>query len=490
MAANAERRSWGIAPLAFALAALFCAETAAASELAARVEEKLSAGPLARATVAVHVLDLADGRVLYSRNAARRLIVASNAKLVTAAAALEALGEHYEFTTALYGTGPVAGGVLRGDLVLRGGGDPTIGGRHDEEDALAVMRRWARVLRARGIERIEGGVVADDAFFDRTFRHPDWGGYPAWKWYYAPVSASSINDNCVTMTVRPGGAPGAAAMAEVHPASAAVSLRVTCTTSADKHAVWFDREPGSWTVRVGGRIRAGREGYSHEVTVPDPPLYAARALRQALEAEGIAVGGPARVAPAARPPAVRGEPLLVRRAALAPVLRRMVKRSHNHYAEQVFKTIGAEAVGRGSWPSGAARAEGVLRELGFTDGQFQVADGSGLSRNNRHTAELLAALLWRMRKGRRGADLTPLLAVAGLDGTLDGRLAEAPYAGNVRAKTGYLNGVGALSGYATARSGRQVAFSILINDTENPPGTYSMSRTVDELCRLIVDHAP
>jgi D-alanyl-D-alanine carboxypeptidase/D-alanyl-D-alanine-endopeptidase (penicillin-binding protein 4) len=132
----------------------------------------------------------------------------------------------------------------------------------------------------------------------------------------------------------------------------------------------------------------------------------------------------------------------------------------------------------------------TLREMGMRDRDFQLADGSGLSRKNMLTPALLTSVLMGMA-GSAGAELefASMLAAPGQEGTLRSRLRDPPYAGSVRAKTGYLNGVGALSGYATTTSGHQVAFSILVNDSHNPPGTYSMRETVDGICRAIVDHA-
>ncbi|KPK61937.1 MAG: hypothetical protein AMK73_07240, partial [Planctomycetes bacterium SM23_32] len=360
----ASRAFCGLALCLWLTAAAGHAEPA---PLAEQIEALLSEGPLARADVGIHVVALGTGRVIYARHQTRPFVAASNAKLVTAAAALDALGEGYEFETTVYADGQPQGGVLRGDLVLRGGGDPTIGGRYDDEDAMEVLGRWARVLRARGLRRVTGDVVADDTFFDRVLRHPQWGDYPAWKWYYTCTSALSINDNCVEVLVRPGAAPGRPALVSVTPSSAPVTLRNTCETSSRLHAIWFDREAGGRVIRVGGNVRINTAGYRDEVTVPDPPLYAAAAFRQALQEAGVSVDGGVRLIEPARAGAVRqrwGEPLLVRRTALPPVLSTMLKRSHNHYAEQVVKTIGAEAEGAGTWAAGLARAGRMLREMG------------------------------------------------------------------------------------------------------------------------------
>jgi len=473
--------------LALSLAgALAAGPSAGETPLAAAVARTLRSLGLRADEVGVQVMALGSGRVVWRHNATQRFKAASNAKLVTAAAALDALGAGYEFRTALHAGGPVEDGVLRGDLILRGGGDPTLGGRYEDEGAEEIFRRWARVLKARGVARVDGDVVADDSFFDRAGRHPDWADYPAWKWYYGNVSAVSINDNCVTVIVRPADAPGRPALVALEPAAAPVRVLNLCETSAKKHAVWFDREAGSDLIKVGGFVRHGTAGYSHPVTVPDPALYAAAVLKDALEQEGVPVRGRARVIVEGEGVPPDAEPLCMRRAALPAVLRTMLRRSHNHVAEQVIKTVGAETAGRGSWQTGLARAASMLREMGFDEGDFRLADGSGLSRQNELTPELLCSLLFHVHRTQGGVAFAELLAAPGDEGTtLRSRLTREPYRGAVRAKTGYLSGVGALSGYARTRSGSEVAFCILINSK----ATGSMRERVDALCRAIVDHA-
>ncbi|MGD2175929.1 MAG: D-alanyl-D-alanine carboxypeptidase/D-alanyl-D-alanine-endopeptidase [Candidatus Brocadiaceae bacterium] len=440
-----------------------------------------------KARVGIEVVATDSARIVHSERPMEKFIVASNEKLVTAATALTVLGSGYRFVSSAHLDGAVENGRLRGDLVIRGGADPTIGGRYDEVDAITVFRSWAGQLQQRGIREITGDLVADDRYLDREWYHPNWAPEQAWKWYFAPVSALSTNDNCVTVTVKPGGAPGTPARLAVAPPVAPVELVNACTTSSRRHAIWFDRTAGSLQTKVGGFVRTGSAGYSHEVSVPNPPLYAALTLREVLNEEGVRVRGEARLI---RPDETYGgESVILRRTELLPVLRRMVKRSHNHYAEQVLKTIGAETRGDGSWRGGLRRAADLLVELGFRRGEFELDDGSGLSSGNRLPPAVLTALLLRMRHSPHNETFRSLLAVAGQDGTLRRRLREAPYAGNVRAKTGYLSGAGALSGYATTRSGTEIAFSILVNDDHNPPGTYSMRETVDSICRAIVDHA-
>jgi len=485
-----RRKTVLFATAALAFCVLISPALADVAALRQAVERVADDGNRRGARVAVHVVAPASGRVVYSRLATEQLIPASNEKLVTAAAALLLLGQDYKFTTRLCSQGAVQDGVLRGDLILRGGGDPTIGGRYDDEDAGAVFRAWAQALKARGIRHVTGGVVADDLFFDRAWYHPSWPPEQAWKWYFPPTSALSINDNCVTITVKPGAAPGAGALLALEPDVAPVDLLNACKTSSTRHAIWFERRAGSPTVKVGGFVKQNSAGYSHGVTVPNPPLYAASTLLKVLREEGIAVDGEAHLVTLEEAGQTRAAGTLCeRRTPLLPVLHTMMRRSHNHYAEQVVKTLGAETSGAGSWQNGLSCAAALLEAVGFARDEFHLDDGSGLSRGNRLAPVALTSLLAHVHRSTSGATFKSLLAVPGQAGTLEHRLSEPPYAASIRAKTGYLDGVGALSGYATTRAGTEVAFSILVNDSHNPPGTYSMRQTVDTICRAIVDHA-
>ena len=479
----------------FALVLLFLGLYIAAAvgqeaDLQQRIREALADTRLQGATVGVHVVALGTGRVLFSRNPMKKFSAASNQKLVTAATALSCLGEVYEFQTLLRAHGNLAGGALQGDLILEGRGDPCLGGRVEQEGALDTFEGWARLLKEGGVKSVGGDIIAHDLFFDAQYVHPDWPKEQLWKRYCAPVSALSANDNCVQITCKPGARAGQPALIAFSPDVAFLQLRNRCKTSSSRHAIWFSREGGSRLVTVGGQVSTKSGGYSGEVTVPEPALYAAALLKEALRREGIPVEGQVRLMQQSEK---AGEPrwptLATKRSPLLQAMRVMLKRSHNLYAEQVIKTVGAESSGSGSWGSGLAEAEKMLRRIGFSADEFDLADGSGLSHNNRLTPALLTALLAEADRSDWGVTLRSLLPNAGTDGTLEQRLKEAPYRGNIQAKTGYIYGTGTLSGYARARSGLQVAFSILINDFKHKQGNYAMKQIEDSICRAIVDCA-
>ena len=489
---NGRRRAALCALLAAALASW--ALPAVGDDLGAAVDAVLADKRLMGATLGVEVRSLATGQVLCARNGTVRMIPASNEKLLTSAAALTDLGAGYEFRTALMaGAGAVlTDGVLGGDLILRGGADPTLGSVEAGEQPLAQFQAWADEVRALGMLRVKGDLVVDDTFLDRQEVHPDWPPGQEWRDYCAPVSAMPLNDNCVMVQVRPGARQGAVATVSLSPAVPFLQVANQCLTDAKRHAVWFSRRSGSQIIRVGGFVRLGTGGYTGAVSAPYPALFSGAALAEVLKSRGVELAGTVRLAGPGDLARRREWGILCeRRTPLTRVLSIMLKESQNMYAEHVLKAVGAESTpGRpGSWESGCARVSAMLQGLGWTPSDYSLADGSGLSRNNRVSASIICSVLMAMDRLPAGRELPDMLATAGADGTLGRRLKAEPYAGNVQAKTGYVRGAGALSGYARTRAGTRVAFSILINNFTPPTDNSAMKDIEDAVLRAIVDRA-
>jgi len=460
--------------------------------LATQIDAALADKRLAGASVGLHVVALGSGRVLYSRNATTRLLAASNQKIITAATALRELGPAYEFKTTLFAAGAMdtQNGTLRGDLILVGGGDPSLGSPLVGEGPYDQFDQWARSLAGRGIRRVTGDVVAHDGFLDRVHVHPSWPRVQLWRPYCAPVSALSLSDNCITVNVKPAKQVGRLAVVGLDPAFSLLKTVNRCKTSSKRHAIWLERKDGSFTIRVGGHIRKTSRGYPGRVTVPEPALYTAHVLAEALRRGGIQVDGEVRlVSDADLAGRAQWQPLASRRVGLTRVLEVMLKKSQNTYAEHVIKTVGAERRQDGSWEGGLECAAGFLRGLRFDPEQFTLADGSGLSRGNCLSPAVICGVLEAMDRSELGETFRDLLPVSGMDGSLKRRLSSSPYKGKVRAKTGYLYRVGALSGYAETRTGTRVAFSIMINDFKDTGGNWAMKQIEDAVVRAIVDHA-
>jgi D-alanyl-D-alanine carboxypeptidase/D-alanyl-D-alanine-endopeptidase (penicillin-binding protein 4) len=407
-------------------------------------------------------LELADTRVvLATRNADRLVIPASNMKIVTLVAAASRLGWDYRFRTRLHATGPTDGHVLRGDLVVVGSADPTIG-RGD--DPLATFREWARALRAKGISRIEGDLVGDP-----TRLGEEWLG-DSWSWddlafgYAAPYSGLTFHENVVRVRITPAAATGKAARATLWPSATGLALQADVqTTGVAAPAVQVSRALGSPTIEVTGAVPQGGTRVERLVAVPDPARYFLGALRTAFAEEGVEIRGGTRVA--TRRDVDGTTPLVVHESApLSDVAVRFMKVSQNLYGEILLRALAADAPGGPTPAAARAEVQQVLAALGIAPGTVQELDGSGLSRRDFVTARAITTLLHAMRQPPHKDVFRATLPIAGTDGTIGSRFTGSPCAGRLLAKTGTLAHARALSGYITSASGVEYVFSVIANN--------------------------
>jgi serine-type D-Ala-D-Ala carboxypeptidase/endopeptidase (penicillin-binding protein 4) len=395
--------------------------------LRAEVEAALEASTLGGADFGVLVVSLDRGDTLVSFAADRAMTPASNLKLFSTAAALYYLGPEFRWSTYLLADGRTDAGVLRGDLVLYGTGDPTLGSARFASTS-GAFEQLADEVRGRGIVRIEGAVVADGSFFDPTQRAPGWTDDDQRYWYGASVAALSAGENTAT----PGGRP-----------------------------------------------------------VVDPLLSAAARLTSVLRRAGVQVSGEPRVVRSASQSAARfhlggGRAAPVIGIYRSPTLREVVRVtnhvSHNLFADALLRSVGHAVSGTGSFPGGEL---GVARMIAaFDDGAAapRMMDGSGLSRLDRVPPRTVVALLHGMDALAEKAAFRGSLPTAAVPDGLERRMVGTPAAANLRAKTGTLRGVSALSGYVTAANGERLAFSILINGA---PSVSLAKRAEDRVGALL-----
>jgi len=428
---------------------------------------------------AVVVQSLASGEVIYSGNASKLMMPASNMKIVTLATSAERLGWDFTYETKLVTCAPVADGVLGGDLIVAGSGDPTIGGRGGA--ATRVFEAWADRLRADGITTIDGRIVADARAFDRESLGAGW----AWDYlasgYAAGVSALQFNESVADVAMLPGPSTGTPAVIEVRPIESGLILDTHVTTVAAGEAdVEFHRLPGSNRLIVSGTIPVGSKEVVRTATVDKPALYFARMLRATLVARGIRVTGDAGeygdVYPV--PPMAPTRVLLSHRSpSLKEIARVLMKVSQNQYAETLLRTLGAQ-LGDGTAAAGQKVVREVLDGWGVPPDAYVLSDGSGLSRYNYVCAEMLVKILRQMYRDPRHRDpFIATLPIGGQDGTIGRRFIGTRAAGNVRAKTGSIANVRALSGYVTTLDNEVLVFSILANSFTVPQA--AIDSTID-----------
>ena len=452
-------------------------DTGAAARLRQDLSAIFGASLMSHAQWAVDVRSVDRGERLFSLNADKLMMPASNMKILTLAAAAQTLGWDARLTTTLAACGVVEDGTLRGDLIVTGGGDPTINSR--DKRAEAVFSEWAEALKSAGITSVSGSVIGDDQAFD------DEGLGGGWAWdylqygYAAPVGALQYNENVAELIVSPSTHAGEPAVAALS-AGSGLTLQNRAVTGATGSADTIDyrRRLDVPVLEVTGSVASDAKPARRTVAVVNPTLFFAESLRAALIARGIAVSGPAAdlddVAAALDWNAERRIIATSESPPVQAIATVMMKVSHNLYAESLLKAAGRVAGGLATTAAGRTAATAALARLGVSEDSYIMVDGSGLSRYNYVTASALTTVLERLHAN--AAHREPLLAtlpVAGKEGTLERRMRRSLAEGNARAKTGSIANVRSLSGFVRTRDGELLVFAMLANHFATPAATVN-----------------
>lgn len=420
---------------------------------------------------------------LFERNPRTLLVPASTMKLVSVAAAAEAIGWDHIFETKMFAAGPVIDGVLRGDLVIVGSGDPSVLGRPAPKD----MGPWVDALRARGITRIEGRVVADDDALEEPR-----AGF-AWSWedlghtYGALPGALNLAENKVDILVSPATLEGLPVTIEL-PAEArdlpVINAAKTGPAGTRTH-LWPEFRPGESALTVNGTLAVGEKPFAISVAAGNPSEWFARAVRNGLLAAGIdVIGQPVDVDDlAVRPDLARATVLHTHRSpCLADIAKPLLKDSINLYAEALLR-LATGRDGLRTIDAGLDAVRARLESWGIPKEGIQIADGSGLSRRNVLAAETLLVILKRFYDESGASPFMQAQAVAGRDGTLASRMKGTRAEGNAVGKTGSMSNVRTLAGYVKTADGEPLAFAILANNFEGPAS--GVTATIDRLVVLL-----
>ncbi|HHT9141210.1 MAG TPA: D-alanyl-D-alanine carboxypeptidase/D-alanyl-D-alanine endopeptidase [Candidatus Tripitaka californicus] len=464
------------------------APTQYGSGLAQQLLPLLSPNTLKDASVGISVVRLPDKTPLFRHNSRELFTVASNMKLFTTASALDYLGSQYQFKTRVFYRGEIdPQGRLLGDIIVRGGGDPNISGRFNGGKVTAVLEDWAEVILQAGIKEIGGDIVADASFFDKEWIHPAWPKDQLLSWYCAPTGALSLNDNCMDIILRPG-KNGRAEM-ELEPGGGYLKVVNSCKVSDNlkKSRVRVDRDPDSGEICIKGEIPQRSKSLKRSVPVDNPPLFFASVFCEVLGKKGIKVSGQPRLLGAEESDQTTWKLLTCTTSTMAQAVTVANTSSQNFYAEQILKTVGAEARGEGSRPAGLEVIKELMFKLGYEPREYQVEDGSGLCRENRFSPEMITDLLAFMYQHKESETFVSSLPVSGgITGSLRKRLKGPSCTGRVKAKTGYISKVCALSGYVETQGGDTLAFSILVNDFKVAPA--HVKEFQDSICRVLTGY--
>ena len=427
----------------------------------------------------VLAVSLDQGDTLISLQSRRAMIPASNVKLLTAVAALHHLGPEFRYRTFVLSRGSVVDGTLDGDLILYGTGDPALSWRFaDTRRRGEVIDSLAAAVERAGILRVRGEVLGDATYFSGPGVHPTWEPSDLNEWYGAAATALSFNENVASIRVAPGNAAGSPPLVFTIPQGAPVPVLNLARTVEGRPARRLSMvrpDPGT-PIRIEGGIQRGGRDRWRLFTVTEPDRFAAVMFRRALEARGVVVdGGADRVARASDSPLTgtasffrdstttrlrvvaehRSPPLLE----LLTVMNRV---SHNLYAELTLKTLGRVVRGEGTFNAGAAVVEQfMIDHAGVHPDEVALADGSGLSRDNAVSPLAFVRTLAYAADTEWWDPLWSTLPEAGPSGLR--RMRNSAAAENLRAKTGTLTGVSALSGVVRTVEGERIAFSIIQN---------------------------
>jgi len=482
------------------------------ADLRSRIEEICHQPSLAPGFFAVKIASLDTGQTVFEQDANKFVRPASNMKLYTVATAFDRLTPDYHFVTSVYAKESPEEGKIKGDLIVYGRGDPSIAARFNNGDYYKGINALADRIVAAGVKRIKGDLVGDESYFNG----PPVGS--GWEWddltwsYGAQVSALSINDNAIDLTIRPGPTDGAPVSIVTGPANASFITIVNRATTSPKEfgrTLQIYRGLGANTLEITGTLPVGDAGFRGGVAIPDPALAFISMLRDALFARGVKIEGrvrtvdarsgqslvPAAPADAAVMPAGPPQGLVEIASLPSPpfsvIAAQTLKPSQNQYTELILRTLGKKFTGVAGDPNRARDVESAgllqvqtfLRQAGINDNDVSLDDGSGLSRNDLISANTTVQLLTFMSRHRYFAQFRDALPIAGVDGTLSTRMRGTPAERNLRAKTGSLSSVASLSGYVTTAAGERLVFSMMLN---NYPDAAAIRRdSIDAIAILL-----
>ena len=410
------------------------------------------------------VRDVSTGKILAEHNPASLLIPASTLKLLTTSAALDLLGNNFHFQTHLLYTGTFnkQTGVLQGDLIIRGSGDPSLESENFAGVKISVTDLWAKALKDKGLREIKGRIIADASCFSRAV--PD-----QWIWgdignYYGAVPCGlSYRDNKFKVLFQSKESGSKAQVLGTQPNYVlrpySIVSEVIGKGSEDEAYVYGD--PFGWEKKISGTIPPNQAKYEVEAALPDPALLCAEDFLKSLVKAGIVCTKVSAQSSYQKNDSLKGTWWYTHNSpSLDKIIFYTNTKSINLYCESLVLTMG-----KGDYKAGLAAIKKYLVSKGLNADAFYMSDGSGLSRSNTCTANLLSELLVMVAKDSAIAStMKHSLPQAGKSGSMSNIGKGSAIEQNMVAKTGYITRARAYSGYVKTKSGKELAFSVMLNN--------------------------
>ncbi len=490
---------------------------ASLAELQSRLTAVMSEPRFAAATWGVKIVSLESRKTVFEHDAGKLFSPASNCKLYTMALALDQLGGDYRIKTSLYSTAkPDKRGTLKGDLIVYGRGDPTINARLNGGDIYRALQPLVAALTNAGVCRIAGDLVGDESFITGSPYGSGWAWDDVNYYYGAEISALTINDNTLRVSVQPGGKVGESCQLSIAPITSYVVLsnRTQTIAAGGKRDLNFFRPGEQNVIYVTGKMPLGETNFSDEVTMHDPAKLFVMFFKEALQRNGIKVGGKVRAVNWLSPQARSGDVSnwvelgAVESLPMREINREVQKPSQNLYTDLMLAHVGSLAGQRSSTRTitsdstnqtetvigrissedlGVRELEAFLKKIGVKRGDVEFEEGSGLSRNNLVTPNATITLLEYMSRHAEAESYRQALPIAGVDGSLRNRMKKTRAEKNVHAKTGTLRWANALSGYVTTAAGERLAFCLMLNRYQAPDAEHAARNELDKIAVMLAE---
>ena len=467
------------------LCAVVSSTAQSVSGLQAKLDKTVSASIFENANISFSVFDVEQRKEVVSHRSEKVLSPASSFKLFTTLTALKNLGADYTFQTVLGHTGTIdSTGLLKGDLIVKGGGDPTLGSSRiaGNPDFKSIIKSMVAAIILKGITCVQGQLIIDESIFDSYPVAPSWQWNDLGNYYASGAWGLNVNENQYTIYFKDRGVIGT--RPNIHSVSPIVKklnlsneLLVDSTHTGDQAYIFGG--PYNYDKRIVGTIPQGAGTFSIKGSIPDPPYFFATYLKKALEEANIQVPS---IQTSFRPIKNKLNQIATYPS---PPLKEIVKKanfdSNNLYTEALIKILGKETNGQGSGQNGLVAVKKLLRAYKVKVDHLNFNDGSGLSARNLISAKAFAQFLAGLSEDLSMKEITQYIPKAGISGTVRGMLTNSTARGNIWMKSGSMESIQSYTGYVNATNRKWYSFSFIVN------GYSEEYRTVRSIIEKLIE---